>query len=202
MRRYVIPRPALLFLLALIALLAVMAGSLVMIVSTSPSASAATTHRANVGPLEAFWAVEPNCGTTKCAAWARSTSGVYFNSENVDNFIKFDIGGNGNGYQELIDQAGGCLGWNNDLAEIVNQSCTGATWQLWAGTVDANGLHLIWNKWYDTMFHQNCSVPGGYTQSVISAYLTGFPAGDLELYCPQQNATQYALDQKWVLGAV
>lgn len=187
---------------ALLAVIVLAALSLLGIVSTSPNAGAATTRPANVGPLVATWGPEPTCGTSTCAAWAKSTSGVYFNSENIDNFIHFYIGGNGNGYQELIDANGGCLGWNNSLAEIVNQSCTGATWQLWAGVILSDGFHLIWNKWYDTMFHQNCSVPGGYTQSVISAFFAGYPAGNLGLYCPQQSQTQYALDQQWDIGSV
>jgi hypothetical protein len=121
-------------------------------------------------------------------------SGYFYNP---DGAAEIDLGGNGGGYQELfIDGTHVCLGWNDTLDEIVGQMCTGATWQLWAGT--GTTPDLIWNKWYDTNHHTFCPYGvNGYTQAVISAASVGATLG---LECPlDSGGNVYDISQKWYL---
>lgn len=185
MRRYII---------ALVALLMVMGLSLWGIVSTSPSASASTTRPASVGPYAFYWnPTYSQCQSFGTNCWAIQQNGSVFINGSANAIY---IGGNGGGYQEFtVANNGKCLGWNNSLAEIVPQNCTGASYQLWAGTGTAPDL--IWNLWEETNYPHLCPIPAGYTQQVISA-----PSGnaDLRLECPLDNGfTVYDSSQKWDL---
>lgn len=180
------------YLLALLALLVVMGLSLWGIVSTSPQAGAATTHPASVGPYEFLW--YPTYG--ECLefgnCWGIKQNSTVFINGQVPNAIY--IGGNGNGYQELQAGTGKCLGWNDSMGQIVAQTCTGATWQLWAGTGATDDL--IWNDWFEANKPTYCPYGSGYTQAVITGQNEG---SNLGLWCPQPGGNPYQGYQKWVL---
>lgn len=184
------------------AIITLMLLSLFLITHTGNRANAAVAKPAGVtgNPYVIQWGDNQN---GNCVA-KNANSVFYNNTYSVFSGSCWSAWPGGGGYEviyeDLLDGSGlywstdgYCMGWNQSEYKIVLQTCNGASYQLWAGT--GTSPDLIWNKWYDTNYHNECPIPGGYTQSVITADSSG---QDLFLACPEDHQEhQYTTNQKW-----
>jgi hypothetical protein len=85
-----------------------------------------------------------------------------------------------------------CIGYNNSVDDLLNQTCNGATYQQWQSQNTSHGW-LIWSTWFRNAYPNWCG------PNYMAVVTTDGPGGRLYLACPQGGVqgSAFGIGQFW-----